>query len=250
MADDRVQRRLAAILAADVGRLRTLREEFLHPKVAENGGRIVKTTGDGTLIEFGSAVEAVSHAIEVQRGVAERNAHTPEEQQIVLRMGINVGDIIIEDEHIYGDGVNVAARLEALADPGGICVSARVYNYVKGRLGVECDSRGEQSLKNISEPIEVFRVRLDGNSDDTSKQASSAAPIPDKPAIAVLPFDSISGDPEQAYFADGIAEDIMITFIAARYDRSRSVTIIHRTNRTPPSRVGRHPNDCLGRDGG
>ena len=167
MSDERVQRRLAAIVACDVvgyskmmgrdeagtlARLKKLRSEFLHPKVSEYGGRVVKTTGDGTLIEFPSAVDAVSHAVDVQRGMAERNKDLPGDQQIRLRLGINVGDIIIDEDDIYGDGVNVAARLEALAEPDGICLSARVYDYVRDRLDVAYDDLGELAVKNIAEP--------------------------------------------------------------------------------------------------
>ena len=224
MAEERVQRRLAAILAADVAgysrlmgqdeagtvaRLKKLRAEFLHPKVAEHGGRIVKTTGDGTLIEFASAVDAVSHAVDVQHGMAKRNAKLPEHEQIHLRLGINVGDIIIDSDDIFGDGVNVAARLEALAEPDGICISARVHDYVRGRLDVEFDDLGEQSLKNIAEPLRVFRVRLDDTTPTSPADGPGARTVPDRPSIAVLPFQNMSGDPEQEYFADGMTEDLI-----------------------------------------
>jgi len=232
MAEERVQRRLAAILAADVvgyskmmgqdeagtlARLKALRSEFLHPKIAEYGGRIVKTTGDGTLIEFGSAVDAVSHAVNVQRGLAERNAKLPEDRQIHLRLGINVGDIIIDGDDIYGDGVNVAARLEPLADPGGICVSARVHDYVGDRLDLSFDDLGRQSMKNIAEPVQVYRILLAGNPPTSAAESPRSLPLPEKPSIAVLPFENMSGDAEQEYFADGIAEDIITALSRFRW---------------------------------
>ncbi len=224
MAEERVQRRLAAILAADVvgysrlmgqdeagtlARLKNLRAEFLYPKVAEHGGRIVKTTGDGTLIEFASAVDAVSHAVDVQRGMAERNASLPDHEQIQLRLGINVGDIIIDADDIYGDGVNVAARLEALAEPGGICISARVHDYARGRLDIEFDDLGQRNLKNIDEPVRIFRVRLDDVTPASPAERATARTVADRPSVAVLPFQNMSGDVEQEYFADGITEDII-----------------------------------------
>lgn len=227
MAEKRVQRRLAAIVAADVvgysammgrdeagtlARLKALRADFLHPKIAEYGGRVVKTTGDGTLIEFPSAVDAVQHAVDVQIGLAERNTGMPEDQQIRLRLGINVGDIIIDGDDIFGDGVNVAARLEAMAEPGGICISSRVYDYVAGRLDVSYDDLGLQTLKNIAEPIRAFRVQADCKSPIASQAAASPdrpLAIPSKPSIAVLPFANMSGDPEQEHFSDGISEDII-----------------------------------------
>jgi adenylate cyclase len=224
VAEERVLRRLAAIVSADVvgyskmmgqdeagtlARLKSLRSEFLHPKITEYGGRIVKTTGDGTLIEFGSAVDAVSHAVDVQRGLAERNADLPEEQQIHLRLGINVGDIIIDGDDIYGDGVNVAARLETAAEPDGICISARVHDYVGDRLDLAFEDIGQQSMKNIAEPVHVYRIRLGEHAPVTTVKLSGSPPLPDKPSIAVLPFQNMSGDLEQEYFSDGIAEDII-----------------------------------------
>ncbi len=223
MAKDRVQRRLAAIVSADVAgysammgrdeagtlsRLKALRTEFLHPTVAEYGGRIVKTTGDGTLVEFSSAVHAVQHAIDVQRGLAERNARLPEEQRIRLRVGVNVGDIIIDSEDIYGDGVNVAARIEGLAEPGQTLISSAVYEQVRRKLAVDFEDLGEHALKNIAEPVHVYRV---GGAQEgpTSGSASAADAMFRRPAVAVLPFENMSGDPEQDYFADGLTEDII-----------------------------------------
>ena len=235
MAEERVQRRLAAVVSADVvgysammgrdeagtlARLKALRAEFLHPKVAEYGGRIVKTTGDGTLIEFPSAVDAVQHAIDVQSGLAERNAAMPEDQKIRLRLGINVGDIIIDGDDIFGDGVNVAARLEAMAEPGGICVSSRVYEYVGDRLGATFDNLGPQQFKNIAEPVLAYRVRVGSNATEaTSDPAATGQPlkVPGKPSIAVLPFANMSRDPEQEHFADGITEDIITELSRIRW---------------------------------
>jgi adenylate cyclase len=232
VSQERPQRRLAAIIAGDVvgyskmmgqdeigtlTRLKALRAEFLHPKIAEYGGRIVKTTGDGTLIEFPSAVDAVLHAVDVQRGMAERNAGRPTDQQVHIRLGINVGDIIIDQDDIYGDGVNVAARLEALAEPGGICVSARVYDYVRGRLDVAFDDLGRQAVKNIAEAVHVYRIRLSVGAAARAVEAPGSLPLPNKPSIAVLPFVNMSGDSEQEYFADGISEDLITALSRIRW---------------------------------
>jgi adenylate cyclase len=198
-------------------RLKALRAEFLHPKIAEYGGRIVKTTGDGTLIEFPSAVDAVLHAVDVQRGMAERNAGRPADQQVHIRLGINVGDIIIDQDDIYGDGVNVAARLEALAEPGGICVSARVYDYVRGRLDVAFDDLGRQAVKNIAEAVHVYRIRLSEGAAARAVEVPGSLPLPNKPSIAVLPFVNMSGDSEQEYFTDGISEDLITALSRIRW---------------------------------
>jgi adenylate cyclase len=241
---ERVERRLAAILAADVAgysrlmgadeegtlaALRAIRREVIDPKIAEHRGRIVKTIGDGLLAEFGSVVDALRCAVAWQ-------AAMPENSRIAWRIGINVGDIVVEDGDIFGDGVNVAARLEALAEPGGICVSGRVQEDAAGRLDLSFEDLGEQSLKNIARRVRVFRVATSphpnpppparegarlaapnnpppqaGEVDRVSGPVGATLALPDKPSIAVLPFQNMSGDPEQEYFADGMVEEIITT---------------------------------------
>src|SRR5689334_14380305 len=218
-------RRLAAILAADVAgysrlmgadeegtleRLKAHRRELLDPKVAEHHGRIVKTTGDGVLVEFGSVVDAVRCAIDVQRGMAERNAGEPEGSRIDVRIGINLGDIIIDTDDIHGDGVNIAARLEALAEPGGICISQTVLDHARGKVAFDVEDGGAQALKNIAQPVHIYRVLSGGIRRPAMPQMSARAlALPDKPSIAVLPFQNMSGEREQEYFADGMVEEII-----------------------------------------
>jgi len=215
-------RRLAAILAADVAgysrlmgadeegtlaALRAVRGELGDPKIAEHRGRIVKTTGDGLLVEFASVVDAVRCAVEMQREMIARNTAIPAERRIEFRMGINVGDIIIEDGDIFGDGVNIAARLEALAEPGGICLSAAAHEQVRDRLDLAFDDLGEQQVKNIARPVRTYAVAFGASSRPTPPVAAPL-PLPDKPSLAVLPFQNLSGDAEQEYFADGVVEEI------------------------------------------
>jgi TolB-like protein/class 3 adenylate cyclase len=229
MDEARVERRLAAILAADVAgysslmgvdeegalaALKTYRRELIDPKITEHRGRIVKTTGDGMLVEFVSVVDAVRCAVDIQRGMAERNGNVPAANCIQFRVGINVGDIISDNNDIYGDGVNVAARLESLAEPGGIMVSRNVYDQVRDKLNFGFDDMGEQTVKNIARPIGVYHVSLVENAAPmgvkvTAGAAKTEVASSNRPSIAVLPFANMSGDPEQEYFADGISEDII-----------------------------------------
>jgi len=219
MAEERTQRRLAAIMAADVvgysrlmeqdeaatlATLKTRRKSVLEPLVARYRGRIFKVTGDGVLIEFGSAVNAVQCAVNLQKEMAAANTDLPEAQHIVLRIGINLGDVMVEGSDLYGEGVNIAARLEAIAEPGGICVSEDAYRQVRNKLSITFDDLGAQNLKNIAEAVRVYRVA-------GTKDVSVAVPRPttDKPSIAILPFTNMSDDPGQEYFSDGITEDII-----------------------------------------
>jgi adenylate cyclase len=221
MPDWSAERKLTAILAADVsgysrlmgadeeGTHAQLREHFaelVHPKIEEYRGRVVKNTGDGFLAEFPSVVDAVRCAVATQQGMAERNAGITTSERIEFRIGINLGDVIVENHDIFGDGVNIAARLEGLAEPGGICVSARVREDVIGRLDIAFADMGEQVLKNIARAVRVYRVRSDR---PPGERVALALPLPDKPSVAVLPFANMSADPEQEFFADGIAEDII-----------------------------------------
>jgi TolB-like protein/class 3 adenylate cyclase len=244
LTSERVERRLAAVLAADVAgysrlmgrdeegtlaQLKSFRKTLLDPCIAAHRGRIVKTTGDGMLAEFASAVDATRCAVEVQRGMAEQNADVPQDTRIEFRIGIHVGDIIIDDNDIFGDGVNIAARLEGIAEPGGVCISDDAQRQVRGKVEVTFDDMGLQSLKNIAEPMRAWRMRLDGNAaSPPPKPSAEAAPplaLPDKPSIAVLPFQYMSGDPEQEHFADGMVEDI-ITGLS----RSKSLLVIARNS--------------------
>ncbi len=254
MAEARVERRLAAIIAADVAgysrlmgadeegtlaRLNAHRREFLEPTIAEHRGRIVKRTGDGILLEFGSAVDAVRCAIQTQRGMAQRNAAVPADRRIEIRIGIHVGDIIIEEGDIFGDGVNIAARIESIAQPGGICISEDAHRQVRDKLNIAFDDAGEQQLKNITRPVRVYRIMLGENS--ATRPTAPALALPDKPSIAVLPFQNMSGDPEQDYFADGVVEEIITALSRFRqlFVIARNSSFIYKGRAVDVKQVGR-----------
>jgi TolB-like protein len=246
-----LERRLAAILAADLvgysrimgvdedGTLRrftALRKELLEPLIAEHRGRVVKLLGDGLLVEFASAVNALACAVAWQSAVAEREASTPEDRRFGFRIGINLGDIIAEGDDIHGDGVNVAARIETQAEPGGICVSQDIYRQSKGKVSVAFKDLGEHSLKNIAEPVRLFRVLH-----SRVERIDASVPVPEMPSIAVLPFENMSGDAEQAYLADGIAEDILTGLARVRWlvVTSRNSSFAYRGQNTDLKRVAR-----------
>jgi adenylate cyclase len=250
MAEVRVERRLAAILAADVAGysrlmggdeegtlalLKACRRELIEPKITQHRGRIVKTTGDGTLVEFASAVDAVRCAMEIQDGMAERNATIPENRRVEFRIGINVGDIIIDEGDIYGDGVNIAARVETLASPGAVCISEDAYKQIKGKLAFDVSDMGEQHLKNIAHPVRVYGVKLD------NAPSRVALTLPSKPSIAVLPFQNLSGDPEQDYFADGMVDDIItgLSRIKWLFVIARNTTFTYKGRAVDVKQVGR-----------
>lgn len=254
MAEERVERRLTAILAGDVAgysrlmgadeegtlkRLNAHRREFLEPKVKEHRGRIVKRSGDGVLIEFASAVDAGRCAVEIQRGMSERNRPAPPDKRIELRIGIHVGDIIIEEGDIFGDGVNIAARLEAIAEPGGICISDDAYRQVRDKLNIVFEDAGEQQLKNIARLVRVYRVKL-GEGGATQPTAPALA-LPDKSSIAVLPFQNMSGDSDQDYFCDGMVEDIItgLSRIKWLFVIARNSTFTYKGRPVDVKQVGR-----------
>jgi TolB-like protein/class 3 adenylate cyclase/Tfp pilus assembly protein PilF len=311
MAEERVQRRLAAILAADVvgysrlmgedetGTLTALKQHramLLDPAIAEHRGRIVKLMGDGVLVEFASVVDAVECAVSIQRGMVERIADVPDSKRIVFRIGVNLGDVIIEGDDIYGDGVNVAARLEGLAEPGGVCISGTVFDQVKGKLDLSFDDLGPQEVKNIADPVRAYRVQLiaGDNPETPTPQRQRRRPIvitgivvvtaalvagglyawtertqpaqpneaaqpnnatavaadpsdkpllalPDKPSIAVLAFDNLSGDSEQEYFADGMAEDIItdLSKLSALFVIARNSSFQYKGQAVDVKQVGR-----------
>jgi adenylate cyclase len=233
---ERVERRLVAVLVADVfgysrlmgadeegtlAKLKSFRKSLVDPAISEHRGRIVKTTGDGVLAEFASAVDAARCAIEVQLGTAEQNTGVPQESRIEFRIGIHLGDIIIDDNDIFGDGVNIAARLEAMAEPGGVCISDDAHRQIRGKVDVAFEDLGPQTLKNITEPMRVWRVRVNSVAASAKPAYPPGGNVEPRPrercSIAVLPFRNMSGDPEQDYFTDGVVDDIIIALSRFRY---------------------------------
>jgi adenylate cyclase len=256
MTEDRVDRRLAAILAGDVagysrlmgiddeGTLRQLqahRKELIDIKIAEHCGRIVKTTGDGMLVEFVSVVDAVRYAVDIQRGMVERNADVAPDRRIEFRIGINVGDIISDENDIYGDGVNVAARLQALAKPGGIVVSRNVYDQLRDKLSFGFEDMGEQTVRNITRPIRVYSVSLVEDAPPAVAAAKTELLSADRPSIAVLPLANMTGDPEQDNFADGVSEDIINDLSKLRlfFVMARNSSFAHKGKSNDVMRVAR-----------
>ncbi len=251
MENQRTERKLAAILAADVagysrlmshdeeGTLRLLKAhlgELVEPHIAAHRGRIVKRTGDGLLVDFSSAVEAVRCAVAIQAGMADRNRTAVDDSRIEFRIGINLGDVIIEGDDIFGDGVNIAARLEALADPGGIFVSRAVRDSVRDKLGIVLEDLGEKPVKNIARPVRVFRIgRASG------AQPRSPPAMPDKPSIAVLPFANMSGDAEQEFFSDGISEDLItdLSKVSALFVIARNSSFTYKGRTVKVQEIGR-----------
>jgi len=250
-----MERRLAAIFAADVAgysrligadeegtleRLRAHRRQLIDPKIAEHQGRIVKTTGDGVLAEFASPVKAVRCAIEVQHGMANRNADVPQEQRIEFRIGINLGDVVVEEGDIYGDGVNVAARLESIADPGVVYISRAVRDFVRDLPEVVLEDLGERPLKNIANPVQVFRIGAAALHVGAPRVAAPPL-VPDKPSIAVLPFTNMSGDAEQEYFSDGMTEDLItdLSKVSGLFVIARNSSFVYKSRSAKVQDIGR-----------
>jgi adenylate cyclase len=249
MPEERMERRLAAILAADIAgysalmgadEARTVRDLKGHqaavlPMVAEFSGRIIDTAGDGILAEFASVVNAVKCALAIQERMAERNAAAEPGRRMHFRVGINIGDVVYDDVRIYGDGINVAARLENIAEPGGICISGKVFEEVNGRIELACEDIGEQQLKNIVRPVRAYRVRVNGSS------LSAAPALPDKPSIAVLPFQNMSGDAEQEFFADGITEDLItdLSKVSGLFVIARNSSFVYKGRPAKVQEIGR-----------
>jgi adenylate cyclase len=251
-------RRLAAILAADVAgysrlmgvdeegthkRLQAHRRELVDPKIGEHSGRVVKNTGDGMLAEFSSVVDAVRCAVELQRAMTDREAGMPEDRRIRFRIGINLGDVIVEDDDIFGDGVNVAARLEALAEPGGICISRMVRDQIRDRLPYAFEDLGEQNVKNIARPVRVYALRAEALAPAPGVPAAppTSQPVAPRLSIVVLPFANLSSDPEQQYFADGITEDLTtdLSHLAGMLVISRNTAFTFQGKRVDTKQIGR-----------
>jgi adenylate cyclase len=257
MSDKRVVRRLAAILMADVvgysrlmaedesgtlSALKSLHKEIFAPRVREHHGRIVKLMGDGALVEFASVVDAANAAVDLQKGFAARNSDRPPDMRIVLRIGVNLGDVIIEGGDIYGDGVNLAARLQALAEPGGIALSATAYEHVAAKVGAAFRDGGKHRLKNIAAPVRVYQwTGTDTGRMPTPEYPGDAPPLPDKPSIAILPFDNMSGGSEQEYFADGVVESItaVLSRVRAFFVIARNSTFAYKGKSVSVCQIGR-----------
>jgi TolB-like protein len=240
-----MERRLAAIVSTDIvgysrlmgadeagtlARMKAHRRELWTPVIETHGGRVVSTAGDSLLIEYSSAVSAVESAIEVQEGMAAREAEQPDDKKMLLRIGVNIGEVVVEGDDIYGDGVNVAARLQSIASPGGVCISGKVHDEIVGKLSAAFTDAGEQKVKNIARPVRVWRWQADGSVIRSSVASDDRLPLPDKPSIAVLPFDNMSGDPEQEFFTDGITEDIITTLskVPRLFVVSRNSTFVYK----------------------
>ena len=255
LAGDGVERRLAAILCMDVvgysrlmavdeagtlDRLKDLRAGVIDPLIERHSGRLVKLMGDGALVEYASVVDAVTCAMEIQKAVTANQVEVPEGERIVFRVGINLGDIIVEGDDIYGDGVNVAARIEGLAPPGGICISRTARDHVRDKLDAVLEDLGEIEVKNIPRPVRIFRVRVESAATEIDSK-NELLTLPDKPSIAVLPFDNMSGDPEQEYFSDGITEDIITALSKFRwfFVIARNSTFVYKGQAVDIKQVGR-----------
>ena len=255
MEDRHTKRKLTAILAIDVaglqpsdepGRGRYLRRfkahlaELVEPRIAEHRGRIVKRTGDGLLVDFTSAVEAVRCAIAIQSGMCERNNDEPKDRRIEFRIGINLGDVMIDGDDIYGDGVNIAARLEGIADPGTIFVSRAVRDSVRDKVEILLEDLGERPVKNIAKPVRVFRI---GGADRRAptRPDATAPVLPDKPSLAVLPFDNMSHDAEQEYFSDGMTEDLItdLSKVSGLFVIARNSSFSYKGKATKVQDIGR-----------
>jgi adenylate cyclase len=251
-----LERRLAAILAADVAgysrlmgedeagtlrRLTELRQQALEPLITEHRGRVVKLMGDGLLVEFASVVDAITCAVAWQNGVAEHEAEADEDKRLQFRIGVNLGDVIVGGEDIHGDGVNIAARLEGLAEPGGICISGDAYRHGKGKVEAGFEDLGEHDLKNVVEPVQVYRITAASSDSGGATSVIEPLTLPNKPSIAVLPFTNMSGDPEQDYFADGIAEDLITQLSRLRdlFVISRNSTFVFKGQSVPVSQIAR-----------
>src|ERR1700736_1229294 len=250
-ATERMERRLSAILAADIAgysalmgadEARTVRDLKGHqsvelPMIGEFVGRIVDTAGDGILAEFPSVVNAVKCALAIQSRMAERNAAIEPERRMQFRVGINIGDVVYDETRIYGDGINVAARLEGIAEAGGICISSKVYEEISGRIDLDCEDIGEQQLKNIARPVRAYHVRPDR----IGPTSATAPALPEKPSIAVLPFLNMSGDPEQEYFADGMTEDLItdLSKVSGLFVIARNSSFTYKGKAVDVKRIGR-----------